>query len=104
MKETSFITSIFSEQQFAKTTLTAERGSFFVVCRDEGDNLVADLFDEGLDQTGGSLHKKKMKIRFCNYNSTSTNKKKRSVFFLSKLQMSTNILRRHKDSLADLFC
>lgn len=45
---------------FAKTTLGAERGSFYIIEK-EKDELVADHFDEGLDD--GILHKKNFKVR-----------------------------------------
>lgn len=50
-------------QSFAKITLGAERGSLFIIDK-ENDELVADLFDEGIDNASGELHKKKTKIRF----------------------------------------
>ncbi|RZC35129.1 cAMP and cAMP-inhibited cGMP 3',5'-cyclic phosphodiesterase 10A [Asbolus verrucosus] len=49
--------------KFAKLTLGAERGSFFIIDK-ENDELVADLFDEGLDENDISLYKKNTKIRF----------------------------------------
>ncbi|XP_068082303.1 cAMP and cAMP-inhibited cGMP 3',5'-cyclic phosphodiesterase 10A-like [Anabrus simplex] len=62
-----FMDKIISEiVSFAKATLGAERGSFFIIDQ-ECDELVADLFDEGIEPntTGsGVMHKKKLKIRF----------------------------------------
>lgn len=52
----------FLSKSFAKVSLNAERGSFFVVDK-EKDELVADLFDEGIE-ADGNLHKKNLKIRF----------------------------------------
>ncbi|CAH1373880.1 hypothetical protein MTP99_015245 [Tenebrio molitor] len=49
--------------RFAKQTLGAERGSFFIIDK-ENDELVADLFDEGIDEQDTGLHKKNTKIRF----------------------------------------
>ncbi|KAJ9591947.1 hypothetical protein L9F63_001549, partial [Diploptera punctata] len=47
---------------FAKATLNAERGSFFVIDPECEDELVADLFEETLGEDG-FLHKRKVKIR-----------------------------------------
>lgn len=43
----------------------AERGTFFIIEKDN-DELVADIFDEGIDEGLGqtSYHKKKLKIHF----------------------------------------
>ncbi|XP_063909612.1 cAMP and cAMP-inhibited cGMP 3',5'-cyclic phosphodiesterase 10A-like isoform X2 [Zophobas morio] len=49
--------------RFAKETLGAERGSFFIIDK-ENEELVADLFDEGIDDHDTGLHKKNTKIRF----------------------------------------
>lgn len=44
--------------------MNAERTSFFVIDRDK-DEMVADLFDEGIDDgQGQGLIKRNMKIRF----------------------------------------
>lgn len=42
-------------------TLGAERGSLFIIDK-ENEELVADLFDEGIDNASGELHKKKLKF------------------------------------------
>ncbi|KAI4460298.1 cyclic nucleotide phosphodiesterase [Holotrichia oblita] len=47
---------------FAKSTVCAERASFFVIDRAK-DELVADLYDEGIED-GQGLIKRNMKIRF----------------------------------------
>ncbi|GJQ85802.1 hypothetical protein Trydic_g20359 [Trypoxylus dichotomus] len=47
---------------FAKTTVNAERTSFFVIDRTK-DDLVADLYDEGIEE-GQGLIKRNMKVRF----------------------------------------
>lgn len=47
-------------QSFAKTTLGAERGAFFIVDK-EKDELMADFFDESLE--GEDLLKKNVKIK-----------------------------------------
>lgn len=47
---------------FAKATVNAERTSFFVVDRTK-DDLVADLYDEGIEE-GQGLIKRNMKVRF----------------------------------------
>nr|CAD7201405.1 unnamed protein product [Timema douglasi] len=59
------VDKIISEiMMFAKETIGAERGSFFIIDQ-ESDELVADLFDDG-DEKMNELqhHKKTIKIRF----------------------------------------
>ncbi|KAJ8934359.1 hypothetical protein NQ314_013400 [Rhamnusium bicolor] len=50
--------------KFAKATLNAERGSFFII-DEESDDLIAEVFDEGLDadDTTMTMHKKNVKVR-----------------------------------------
>jgi cAMP and cAMP-inhibited cGMP 3',5'-cyclic phosphodiesterase 10 len=52
-------------QKFAKVTLNAERGTFFIIDRDSED-LIADLFDEGDEENkeGAPQYKKAQKVRF----------------------------------------
>lgn len=54
--------NVCSFQGFAKITLGAERGSFFIIDK-ESDELVADLFDEGIESDRTDLHKKHIKVR-----------------------------------------
>lgn len=63
MRKLSFTAINAPFQSFAKVTLGAERGSFFIIDQ-ESDELVADLFDEGIDKNSTDLHKKNAKIRF----------------------------------------
>lgn len=51
-------------QNFAKTTLGAERGSFYVVHKDKFDNIIADLYDEGLDTKISQLLKRKRPVKY----------------------------------------
>ncbi|KAJ8921660.1 hypothetical protein NQ315_010569 [Exocentrus adspersus] len=48
--------------KFAKTTLAAERGCFFII-DEESEDLVAEVFDEGLDDEETTLYKKNVKVR-----------------------------------------
>lgn len=50
-------------QKFAKLTLGAEKGAFFIIDRDN-EEFVADLFDEGIEDNNQSLYKKNTKVRF----------------------------------------
>nr|CAH7748344.1 unnamed protein product [Callosobruchus chinensis] len=48
--------------KFAKTTLGAERGSFFIIDEDS-ENLVAEVFDEGISGEDTTMHKKNVKVQ-----------------------------------------
>ncbi|KAL1488021.1 hypothetical protein ABEB36_015395 [Hypothenemus hampei] len=49
--------------KFAKATLGAERGSFFIIDPESSD-MTAEIFDEGIDGSEGfTMHKKNIKVR-----------------------------------------
>ncbi|XP_060525449.1 cAMP and cAMP-inhibited cGMP 3',5'-cyclic phosphodiesterase 10A-like isoform X2 [Cylas formicarius] len=48
--------------KFAKTTLGAERGSFFII-DPESDYMTAEVFDEGVDGVSTTMHRKNIKVR-----------------------------------------
>lgn len=49
-------------KKFAKVTLNAERGTIFIIDRESGEDLVADLFDDTEDSS--SPYRKPQKVRF----------------------------------------
>ncbi|XP_050308589.1 cAMP and cAMP-inhibited cGMP 3',5'-cyclic phosphodiesterase 10A-like isoform X2 [Anthonomus grandis grandis] len=48
--------------KFAKATLGAERGAFFIIDPESSD-MTAEVFDEGIDGTSTTMHKKNIKVR-----------------------------------------
>ncbi|KAJ8978479.1 hypothetical protein NQ317_018732 [Molorchus minor] len=61
--ETVGIEKIFTEiVKFAKETLNAERGCFFII-DEESDDLMAEVFDEGLGDGDMTMHRKKCQDR-----------------------------------------
>lgn len=49
--------------KFAKTTLGAERGSFFII-EEESEDMIAEVFDEGIDDDQNvTMHRKNIKVR-----------------------------------------
>ncbi|KAG5883187.1 hypothetical protein JTB14_018203 [Gonioctena quinquepunctata] len=48
--------------KFAKSTLDAERGTFFII-DEESEDLVAEVFEEGISVDDSTMHKKNVKIR-----------------------------------------
>lgn len=49
--------------KFAKATLGAERGSFFII-EEESEDMMAEVFDEGMDDDDNiTMHRKNIKVR-----------------------------------------
>nr|XP_023015593.1 cAMP and cAMP-inhibited cGMP 3',5'-cyclic phosphodiesterase 10A-like [Leptinotarsa decemlineata] len=48
--------------KFAKSTLGAERGTFFII-DEESDDLVAEVFEEGIGVDDITMHRKNVKVR-----------------------------------------
>ncbi|XP_030754671.1 cAMP and cAMP-inhibited cGMP 3',5'-cyclic phosphodiesterase 10A-like [Sitophilus oryzae] len=48
--------------KFAKATLGAERGSFFIIDPETSD-MTAEVFDEGIDGSSTTMHRKNIKVR-----------------------------------------
>lgn len=77
-------------QNFAKTTLSAERGTFYLLSRDNGQ-LLADVYDEGIEEASTpSYYKKNLKVKLMKEHGFAS--------YVSSTGMTLNIQDAHLDS------